>query len=333
MSHEILVNGRFLSRRVTGVERHGREVLSLIKGDTCRVEMTRANGWRGHLWEQLILPRTMNRDTVLWSPANTGPLMVSNQALTLHDLSPLEHPGWFRKSFAAWYRLFLPVLIRRVRVVYTPSLYVKEKIRGRFGVKNIVVTPNGVNRLIFHPAAKQERYDLPKKYILFVGTLEPRKNIKGLLRAWKKVQDDLPDTWLIIAGTYGHVFGRVHLPADLERVHYLGYVKEADLPGLYAGATIFVLPSLDEGFGLPALEAMACGVPVIASDGGALPEVVGRAGAIFRLSDADSLSCVLRECLMDEPGRDSMREKGLQRAGCFSWERTADIIWKSLHEL
>jgi glycosyltransferase involved in cell wall biosynthesis len=332
MSREVLVNGRFLSRRVTGVERHGREILSL-KRDSCRVESTRAHGWRGHLWEQLILPRTLNRNSVLWSPANTGPVMVANQALTLHDLSPLEHPGWFRKSFAAWYRLFLPILIRRVQLVFTPSRYVQEKIRRRFGIENTILAPNGVDMSTFHPAAKQEWYDLPEKYILFVGTLEPRKNILGLLQAWKEVQAAFKDTWLIIAGTYGHVFGSLHLPADVDRVRFLGYVENGCLPGLYAGATIFVLPSLDEGFGLPALEAMACGVPVITSDGGALPEIVGGAGAIFRLSEPGSLSVILREHLSDEQIRYSMRVKGLERAGCFSWARTADIIWNSLHEI
>lgn len=332
MSHKILVNGRFLSRRVTGVERHGREILSYI-GDRCRLERTRANGWRGHLWEQLILPGKLNPGSVLWSPANTGPLMVVNQALTLHDLSPLEHPGWFRKSFAAWYRLFLPVLIRRVRVVFAPSRYVKDKIYRRFGIQNIVVTPNGVDRSIFHQAAKQERYNLPDKYVLFVGTLEPRKNLAGLLQAWKDVQDEFKESWLIIAGAFGQVFGTLRLPADVERVRYLGYVEEAHLPGLYAGATVFLLPSIEEGFGLPALEAMACGTPVLVSDGGALQEVVAEAGVIFKLADEEGLSSALREYLVNEQLRTSMREKGLERAECFSWEQTADIIWNSLHAI
>ena len=332
MSREILVNGRCLSRRVTGVERHGREILSL-KGDVCRVEMTQANGWRGHLWEQLILPPKLKRDTVLWSPANTGPLMVTDQALTLHDLSPLEHPGWFRKSFVTWYRLILPILIRRVRVVFTPSRYVQEKISRRFGIQNIVITPNGVDRSVFHPAANQDKYDLPEKYILFVGTLEPRKNIAGLLHAWQAAQAEFRDYWLIIAGTYGHVFGSLHLPGDVERVRFLGYVDEACLPGLYAAATVFVLPSLDEGFGLPALEAMACGVPVIASDGGALPEVVGSAGLFFKPSETGSLSSVLKHCLADEQLRFSLKNQGLKRAECFSWQQTADTIWNSLYEI
>jgi glycosyltransferase involved in cell wall biosynthesis len=332
MSREILVNGRFLSRRVTGVERHGREILSLM-GDEYRLERTQANGWRGHLWEQFHLPRQVKQNSILWSPANTGPLVVANQALTLHDLSPLEHPGWFQKSFATWYRLFLPILIRRARVVFTPSMYVKDKICRRFGIDNIVVTPNGVDRFKFHPVAKQEKYDLPKKYVLFVGTLEPRKNLVGLLQAWKEVQDEFKEVWLIIAGTYGHVFGSLRLSAEVERVRFLGYVEEAQLPGLYAGATVFILPSFDEGFGLPALEAMACGVPVIASDGGALPEVVGDAGIIFKLNNIAGIQAALRGCLANDQLQNSLKNKGQERAECFSWQKTTDIVWNSLHAI
>jgi glycosyltransferase involved in cell wall biosynthesis len=332
MTREVVVNGRFLSRRVTGVERHGRAILSLI-GDRWRLEMTRSNGWRGHVWEQSILPRRLNPRSVLWSPANTGPLAITNQALTIHDLGPLEHPDWFRKSFAAWYRLFLPILIKRVQVVFTPSLYVREKIRRRFGVDRIVLTPNGVDRSTFHPAAKQDGYELPRKYILFVGTLEPRKNLNGLLQAWNSIKNDFKDAWLVIAGTYGNVFEPPGLPRDVERVRFLGYVEEEHLPGLYADATVFVLPSFDEGFGLPVLEAMACGAPVIASDGGALPEVVGDAGVVFELSEPEGLSSALRKCLEDEQLRCSMKEKGQARAELFTWQGSAHIVWNTLHEI
>lgn len=332
MTREIVVNGRYLSRRVTGVERHGRAILSSV-GDRCRLEMTYRHGWRGHVWEQYVLPRKLNPESVLWSPANTGPISISNQALTVHDLSPLEHPDWFRKSFAAWYRLFLPILIKRVQVVFAPSLYVREKICRRFGVDRIVVTPNGVDRSVFHPAAKQEGYELPRKYILFVGTLERRKNLSGLLEAWKSINNDFREVWLMIAGTYGNVFEHLDLPRDVERVRFLDYVEEENLAGVYAGATVFVLPSFDEGFGLPVLEAMACGVPVIASDGGALPEVVGDSGVVFKLSDTEGLPSALRECLENERLRSALKERGLARAELFTWQNSANIVWNTLHEI
>ena len=328
---EVVVNGRFLARRVTGVERHGREILRCI-GDHCRIESTRRQGWKGHGWEQLVLPTRLDQRSILWSPANTGPLLVRNQALTIHDLSPLEHPEWFRAGFAAWYRLFLPILARRVRKVLTPSNFVRQKIVKRFGIRNVTVTPNGVDRAVFHPDAKQSRFDLPRSYLLFVGTLEPRKNLNLLLRSWNGIKEDFRDTWLLIVGMSGSVFREVHLSVETERVRFLGYVDDQTLAGLYANATLFVLPSHEEGFGLPALEAMACGTPVVVSDGGALPDVVGAAGLRFCLADSNQLTAILSECLSNASLRVELRERGLERAETFSWQRTADLVWKSLHE-
>jgi glycosyltransferase involved in cell wall biosynthesis len=347
MPREIIVNGRFLSRRVTGVERHGREILRHFTGEY-RVEKTRAKGVAGHAWEQFILPAkvwspmasrrmqerapALHSESMLWSPANSGPLLVQNQALTIHDLSPLEHPEWFNRRYSAWYRSFLPTLAKRVRVIFTPSEYVKQKVISRFGVKNVVVAPNGVDASVFHPEAKQTTFELPSKYILFVGSLQPRKNLDGLLRAWQQIKDEFRDAWLMVAGGTENVFRALKFPGD-DRVRFLNYVDESDLPGLYANAALFVLPSLDEGFGLPALEAMACGTPVIVSNGGALPEVVGDAGLIFDLAAPDTLTDAMRVCLRDENLRNSLIAKGLTRVVKYSWRTTADLIWKTLNDI
>ena len=380
MTREIVVNGRFLARRVTGVERYGREILRYT-GSNSRVEVTRRQGWTGHAWEQFILPAKLSQHSMLWSPANTGPLLVRDQALTIHDLSPLEHPEWFRAGFAAWYRLFLPILAKRVQKVFTPSEYVKQKVIERFGIRNVTVTPNGVDHAVFHPDAKQTRFDLPASYILFVGTLEPRKNLDLLLCAWDAIRNDFKETWLVIVGVSGNVFRNIDYLHPMERVRFLGYVDDQTLAGLYANATLFVLPSQEEGFGLPALEAMTSGTPVIVSDGGALPEVVGEAGMIFKIeprrhastelstsSDTENkrsspvdkklrdsvspwlaaprsscdpasitpqheLISALRECLSNPRLRSSLKEKGLARAGKFSWQATAELVWKSLNEI
>jgi glycosyltransferase involved in cell wall biosynthesis len=334
MAHDIVVNGRFLTRRLTGVERHGREILRWF-GNRHRVERpARAlNGVMGHTWEQFMLPRKVKPESILWSPANTGPLMVRQQALTVHDLSPLEHPEWFQRHFALWYRLFLPILIKHVRNVLVPSEFVKRKIMGRFEIGNVIVTPNGVDRSVFHPGAKQRSYDVPANYVLFVGSIEPRKNLKTLLQAWHTIKDEFKETWLIIAGTDGRVFRPVELSHTIDRVRFLGYVDDKALPGLYAGATLFVLPSLDEGFGLSALEALACGTPVIVSDGGALPETMEDAALIFTLCHPDALSTAMKRCLGDEELRLSLKEKGLARAELFSWQKTAELVWNTLDEI
>lgn len=328
---DIVINGRFLSRRITGVERYGREILRYI-GGRCRIEKTQANGMLGHAWEQLILPRKLNPESILWSPANSGPLSIRNQALTIQDLSVLEHPEWFRPSFAAWYRLFLPILAKRIKVIFVPSEYVRKKLVARFGINNVSAIPSGVNIEIFHPAARQTTYALPQRYILFVGSLEPRKNLLSLLNAWNTIKEDFPDVTLVIAGQTGRVFRKMELPRAQAQVQFIGYVQ-SELPALYANAELFVLPSFDEGFGLPVVEAMACGTPVIVSDGGALPEVMGDAGLIFSLSKPDNLSTAMQQCLNDEGLRRSMKERGLARAQLFSWQRTAELIWKTLNEI
>jgi glycosyltransferase involved in cell wall biosynthesis len=289
------------------------------------------NGIAGHLWEQFMLPTKMNARSILWSPANTGPLTVRNQALTIHDLSPLEHPEWFRASFTAWYRLFLPLLAKQVRIIFTPSNYVKKKVMTRFGVDNVIVTPNGVDNSVFHPGAKQTTYEISGKYILFVGSIQPRKNLVGLLAAWREIKDEHKDICLLIAGEAGHVFPTIKFLGD-ERVRFLNYVPNDDLPGLYARAELLVLPSFDEGFGLPALEAMACGAPVLVSNGGALPEVVGEAGLIFDLSRPATLLTSIRQFLCDNDLGLSLKEKGLARSRAFSWQHTAELIWNTLNE-
>ncbi|HEY3312248.1 MAG TPA: glycosyltransferase family 1 protein [Anaerolineales bacterium] len=323
-----IVNGRFLARQVSGVERYGREVLTAL-GDRLRVVRTgEANqGWRGHAWEQFILPGRVGAGEVLWSPANSGPLSVANQVLTLHDLSPLEHPEWFRPDYARWYGLFLPLLARRVKRIIVPSDYVRRKALARFSLaeERVVTIPEGVDGQKFHPSKA------PKKpYVLFVGTLEPRKNLAGLLEAWKMLQERHKDHALVLAGGRGQVFSAQALDGKLERVRFSGRITEAELPGLYAGAELFIQPSHDEGFGLTVLEAMACGTAVITARSGALPEVTGEAGLYFDPAKPAEIAATMERCLDDPALRADMREKGLERAARFSWTESAERIWQVL---
>jgi glycosyltransferase involved in cell wall biosynthesis len=189
-----------------------------------------------------------------------------------------------------------------------------------------------VDPAVFHPEARQTTYEFPQKYILFVGSLQPRKNLAGLMQAWHALKDEFKDTWLVIAGEAGHVFRVVKFFGD-ERIRFMNYVSEVDLPGLYARAELLVLPSFDEGFGLPAIEAMACGTPVIVSNGGALPEVVGDAGIVFDLSKPEGLMQAIQECLHDCHLRETLREKGRTRIKNYSWQQTAELVWNTLNEI
>lgn len=333
---EVIVNGRFLSTRVTGVQRYAAEILRCLGA---RVQVVRPGptadrpGISGHAWEQFTLPRSVSSRSVLWSPANSGPLATRNQVLTLHDLSPLEHPEWFKPAYAAWYRLFLPLLVRRVRRILVPSEYVRRGILSRFHMPGdaVVVVPAGVDTHRFHkvPPSGASGWG---RYILFVGTLEPRKNIPTLLTAWKQIEKFHPNVSLILAGGAGRVFNPVHFPDKINRVRFIGYVAEEALPSLYSGAEVFVFPSFDEGFGLPVLEAMSCETPVVVSNRGALPEVVGEAGVFVDPTNAEELANVLNHCLMDATLRGTLAESGRRQAQHFSWQTSSEKVWDILRE-
>jgi len=324
------LNGRFLLRSVTGVERYATEIMIQLGARLRRVQpQSTANGLAGALWEQVSLPKHIHPGEVLWSPANTGPLAVTDQVLTLHDLSPLEHPDWFRPAFALWYRLLIPRLVQRVKHVVVPSEYVRSSVLQRFGFspERVTVVPGGVDLQKFRPAARNGAGTLPGEYVLYLGTLQPRKDLNSLLQAWQLIEAEFPQVNLVIAGSQGKAFARKAQIQGGERLFLPGYIPEERLAGLVASAVVLILPSLDEGFGLPTLEAMACGTPVIATQAGALPELVNGVGLLFKPGDFQALAQTLRRCLSEPDLRQTLVEAGLQQAKRFSWHDSAERMW------
>jgi glycosyltransferase involved in cell wall biosynthesis len=339
----LVINARSLDRQVTGVETYAREMASILARKARAVApRRRLPGWVGHAWEQLALPGFIQRGEVLWSPANTGPLRVENQVLSLHDIFALEHPEWYRETFTAWYRWLLPRLVRKVCWVITPSEWSRKQILNRFPflIDKLYVVRAGINRARFRPRPEGEvsavrlRYRLPEDYLLFVGTIEPRKNIPRLLEAWESMRGEFPGRVLAVAGGKSPVFREVNLEKLALQAHkavaFLGYVPDEDLPALYSGAQGVVIPSLVEGFGLPALEGMACGAPVICSATGALPEIVGRVGLLVNPVDVQALAGAMRQLLADKALRVELCARGLARAREFSWENAVDQLLKIL---
>lgn len=339
MANGLVVNTRSLTRRMSGVERYTREV---VKRLGARVRCESPGGvlpaGTGHFWEQVILPRKIRDRELLWSPANSGPLAISSQVLTLHDISVLEHPEWFHPAFAAWYRWALPRLVQRVRRVLTVSEHSRMCILERFSLPadRVVVIPGGVDLDRFQPAAEasitevRRRYGLSSEYLLYIGTIEPRKNLAQLLKDWKWIKHSFPWLELVIAGSPAANFAPIQPLFEQAGLRLLGYVPDADLSALYSGARVFILPSLTEGFGLTVLEAMACGTPVIASKAGALPETVGSAGWLVDPTDPGCLFEALKELLVNQDLWREFRRRGLERAQQFSWERTAEEVWGEL---
>lgn len=327
----------------TGVQRYVRELCCRLAGRISPVFPERPlHGLSGHLWEQVILPRR-TKNKLLWSPANTGPLTLSRQVLTIHDLAALEHPEWFDRRFATWYGSIIPLLARRVRHVITVSEFSKRQLINLTQIpeSRVSVIPNGVDAR-FCPKSSDEIRRVRTKlniacrtYLLSVSSLEPRKNLSRLLKAWQLGAARLPsDAWLLIAGIKGKdtIFRTTTLEAIPPKVMFAGFIAEEDLPALYSGATALVYPSIYEGFGLPALEAMASGTVPIVANSTALPEVVGDVGLYIDPFSVDDLTESIVRIVSDADLRIRLSRRAVQRAKEFTWERAADSTWQVLTE-
>ena len=335
------VNGRFLARPVTGVERYAHEVMLRLGP---RLRIVRAPPWAtgvsGHLWEQLVLPRRVRGDSLLWSPANSGPVAVKNQVVTIHDVSPIDHPEWFRTAFAGLFQTLVPRLVRRARRVITSSRFSRDRILEICSLDpdRVVVIYPGVDRGRFHPPLPREiqevrlRYGLPEPYLLAVGSRSLRKNLGVLVSAWKILRPRCPHLGLVIVGSATHTARGADFGTPHPGIRLLGRVPDSDLPALYGAAGAFVYPSLYEGFGLPVLEAMACGTAVLASNRGGVPEAVGDAGMLFDPESPEELARGIEELLEDPTRRRDGVARGLRRARELSWERTAQGVLETLTE-
>jgi glycosyltransferase involved in cell wall biosynthesis len=335
-AQKIVVNVRAQGGNFTGVQRYIQELCARLNCVIDRVSPRRSqHGIRGHLWEQTILPRRVG-DRLLWSPANTGPLAVERQVLTIHDVAPLDHPEWFKPMFAFWYQHIIPALARRVRCLITVSEFTKRRLIARTGIDDsrVHVVPNGVNRQ-FYPRdfdtvrQLRERLSIPKgRYLLSLSSIEPRKNLKRLMEAWSLSLPQLPsDVWLVIAGIEGkrNIFQETSLGKTPPRVHWTGFVPEDELPVLYSGAFAFIYPSVYEGFGLPLLEAMATGTATIAGNRTAIPEVTGDASLLIDPYSVTAISAAIERVVREDCLRQRLRRCGIERSRHFTWEHATAL--------
>ncbi len=283
------------------------------------------------LREQLQVLRAFARlrppPDLLHVPHYNAPLLFRGTlVVTVHDLIHLRLPRLARRAGASLYaRAMIPRVCARARVVICPSEATRRDLLDLApdAAPRIRVIPQGCALRPPEPAAREAalaRLRVPSRYILYVGNIRPHKNLDVLFRALDELpapcrlpvvlagEDQMPGAWP---------------PRERPGTRFLGPVREDDLPPLYSGAEVFVFPSLYEGFGLPPLEAMACGAPVICSSAGALPEVVGDAALTFDPLDAGSLARALRAVLEAPDLREKLRRAGFERARRFAWDRTA----------
>jgi glycosyltransferase involved in cell wall biosynthesis len=337
----IALNARFYAHKPTGMQRYGIEMASRLADvlDVLRPSGS-LRGYSGHLWEQAFLPAASG-NRLLWSPNNTGPLAVARQVCTMHDIIPVEHPEWFSAPFAAWYKWLLPKLTRRAQHLIAVSEFTKQRLVERFGIRpeKITVVWNGVDAQ-FRPRTAAEVDEVrdalgirTPKYLLSLGSLEPRKNLRRLLAAWGRLEksDDLS---LVVVGAKGSpkVFRDAAIDEIPEGVHFTGYARQEHLPALYSGAMALVYPSLYEGFGLPPLEAMACGTPVITSNTTSLPEVTGGAALLIDPLDEGAIAAAMLRLIADQPLRDRLSALSIAHASTLTWDTTASQTWKVLEE-
>lgn len=270
---------------------------------------------------------------VLYCPILEYPFIpAAPLVVTVHDLHPVYFPEQFGLS-ADYFKISLRFLPRLAHRIVVPSHFVKKELLKVLDInsESIDVIPLGYNSTVFNPQGDEMRrnflksYGIKEPFILFVGSSFPYKNIKTLLKAFIDIKGKIQHSLIII--------GRKELsPEPLqedEKVRYLDYVSNYELPKFYSYADLLVHPSLTEGFGMTILEAMACGAPVISSKGGSLPEVVGDAGILFDPEDSNKLSELILTVINNEGLRKDMIEKGFNNVKRFSWDSTAEGILES----
>jgi glycosyltransferase involved in cell wall biosynthesis len=299
------------------------------------------------IWHRLRLPLPAELLTgpvdVFHSPDFTlPPLARARSLLTVHDLSFLRHPESAHPAQRAYLVRTVPRSVARADHILADSQNTKDDLVELLGVppNRVTVVYPGVEprfRRVTDPdvlAGVRARYRLPDRFILHVGTLQPRKNLVRLVEALERLHEAScqPALHLVLIGAKGwlceEIFEAIARPGVAERVIVPGFVDDADLPAIYSLAGLFVFPSLYEGFGLPVLEAMACGCPVVCSNASSLPEVAGDAALLVPPTDVDALTEAMARMLSDAGLRSRLVEAGYAQARRFTWEAAARQTWE-----
>lgn len=300
-----------LSQPMTGVPRYAFLLAENLKRLQSKHEFVfvRCEGQIPFWSRHVAFARDIKRQgiDVFHGPANVLPgFLKTKSVITIHDLAIYKHPEWFPTG--QWFatKFVVPRSIRRADKIIVPSEVTKRDLMKLFAVseEKIVVIPLGVEERFF--AGDERRATSDKKYILFVGTLDPRKNFKGVIEAYRLLPGEMREKYALRSVGPG-----------------LDYVPDEELPGLYQGASVFVYPSFYEGFGLPVLEAMAAGVPVVTSRGSAMAEFAGGVAELVDPADPNTIAAAISKLIRDGAYYSEKVSTGVSRALRYTWERTA----------
>lgn len=343
-----------LDRQPGGIGRYTAELLSALRAEGAQVTELRAGATAAQadvvgLAGARLLPGllTIGQVGIAWhvrqrhlavvhDPTGAMPLMLAGtrRIATIHDVIPYIYPETSSRLDWLIYRCWLPMAVRHLHAIITVSQQSKDDIVRHLHVQpeEVQVIPEAASHAyrVMNPAEiapALARNDIDFPYILYVGSVEARKNLPRLLEAYAKLRQWSTKWNLLIVGARrwksSPVYEAVQRLGLEPYVHFTGYVEDADLPALYNGAALFTFPSLYEGFGLPVLEAMACGTPVITSNTSSLPEVAGDAALMVNPQDVNAIAIAMQRVLENPALSSQMRQKGLARAQQFTWERTA----------
>lgn len=333
---KLYINGRFLTQPMTGTNRFAYELcLQLSKRGydylilTPNVSLRNEYDWGSlpirkigklpsHLWEQISLPLFLRgQNTPLLSLKGLGPVFKRNQLCTIHDMSYLVNPRWFSKGYYLFYRFMTPIMAKHAKRILTVSEFSKNEISTHLGVDKEKIS------VVYNAPADcftnyEKKGDSTEKYILTVSSLDPRKNLSLVFSAYLKSSQKYP---LYVIGEKHSVFGDVTLPEN-SQIRFLGRVSDEELCHYYAGCTLFVYPSLYEGFGMPPMEAIACGCKqVVLSDIPVFREVYGDHVQYVKVDDESSLTEMFN-CLIPTVDHPNFADFIAQ----FTWEKSADQL-------
>ncbi len=351
----IYINGRFLVQKITGVQRYATETIKaldkLIGEDMelqktyCEIllpktaerycyvslqhiRMKQVGRLSGHLWEQIELPY-YSRKGFLLNLCNCAPLIKKNQMVAFHDAAVCGVPETFSFIFRWWYKMMFRFLGYRLQNILTVSKFSKEELHKYFSIhlNKIHVTYNGIehiNRITPDNRILGKHHLKQKKYVLAVSSINPSKNFKLILHAAQK--EKLKDKKFVIAGTKNTKIFKEEATNIPNNVKFIGYVSDEELVALYRNAACFVYPSLYEGFGIPPVEAMACGCPVIVSNRGSLPEICGDGALYCDACNSEDLADKIDSLLSNEPLCAELIPKAYNIAEKYTWESVARKI-------
>jgi glycosyltransferase involved in cell wall biosynthesis len=349
-----IINGRFLTQKATGVHRYAFEICNKlhemgvdfhvavprkINSDyTFEFKTVQCGSFETHLWEQLSLPAYLKRigRPLLVSFSGCGPLNYDNQIITIHDVSHERYPEWFSKNYCRFYGFMFPRIGKKAHAILTVSDFSKQEI-----IDTLKLSPEKIHvvhsNVPFHTKPTDEEVLNRRKdtsgsnYILTVSSMDPRKNFIRLVQAFDRMEDKTIKLYII--GMQFKAFNTPDLRKLLgENVVLPGYVDDATLQKMYGDALFSIYPTLYEGFGLPPLESMTYGCPVIASDIPALREVSGDAVLYANPYDIDDMAAKMNLLAKDENLRRELIVKGLKQIKEYSWDTSAKQVYELVQQ-